>query len=154
MRAAVRLVCACLACSCLAACGGSGGSDRQQIAGMLNSIDSAMARGDYVTACQHFSQHQQSAIVAGARQAGLKASSCAGALTSLIKATGITRGQLAQSFGGGGAAKLRTVSVHGDQATATYTETIAGRKFTETDALVREGGQWKADRIVKRSASG
>jgi hypothetical protein len=121
---------------------------------MLNAIDTAMAHGDYVTACQHFSHHQQAVIVAGARRAGLRASSCAGAITSLIKTTGITRAQLAQTFGGGGAAKVRSVSVHGDQASVTYTDKIAGHTFTETDALVREGGQWRADRIIKRSASG
>jgi DNA-binding phage protein len=157
MSAVLRLLLACLLCAGLAACGGgsgSHGSNKQQIESMFTSIDTAMAKGDYVTACNYFSQHQQATIVAGAHRAGLKASGCAAALTSLIKATGLTRAQLAQTFGGGGAPKLHSVSVTGDQATVTYTSTIAGRTFTETDALVRESGQWKADRIISRKQTG
>lgn len=118
---------------------------------MFSSVDKAMANGDYATACGHFSTHQRATIVAGARRAGLKVTTCAGALSTLIKATGITRAQLTQTFGGGGAPKVRSVSVHGDQATVTYTTSTGGKKFTETDALVRESGQWKADRILKRN---
>jgi hypothetical protein len=157
MSAIVRLLAACLLCACVASCGGSSASktsNKQQIESMFNSIDTAMAKGDYVSACKYFSTRQQSTIVAGAHRAGLSASDCAGALTSLIKATGLTRAQLAQTFGGGGAPKLRSVSVKGDQATVSYTSTIAGRTFLETDALVRENGQWKADRIISRKQSG
>src|ERR1700733_18274 len=111
MRAVPRLLCACLACLSLAACGassgGSGSSNKQQITNLFTSVDSEMASGDYVSACRHFSQHQQSNIVAGVKRAGFKASNCAGAMTSLIKATGITRAQLAQAFGGAAAPKVR-----------------------------------------------
>lgn len=152
MSAAPRLLCACLACIALAACGGSsGGSVKQQITSMFAALDSEMAGGDYSSACQHFSQHQQSNILAGVKRAGFKASNCAGAMTSLIKATGITRAQLAQAFGGASAPKVRSVSVHGNQATVTFTNSVDGHPYTETDALVREGGQWKADRIIKRA---
>ncbi len=85
------------------------------------------------------------------KRAGFKASTCANAMTSLIKATGITRTQLAQALGGAAAPKVRSFSVHGNQATVTFTNSVDGHPYTETDALVREGGQWKADRIIKRS---
>ncbi len=126
-------------------------SDNRQIANLFTSVDSEMAHGDYASACRHFSQHQQSNIVAGVKRAGFKASTCANAMTSLIKATGITRTQLAQAFGGAAAPKVRSFSVHGSQATVTFTNSVDGHPYTETDALVREGGQWKADRIIKRS---
>ena len=155
MSAATRLLCACLACILLAGCGGSGGSsNRQQIANVFSAVDSAMSRGDYAGACSHFSARQQANIATGARKAGLKVTSCAGALTALIKVTGITRAQLAQTFGGSKAPKLRTVSVHGNQATVTFTDSVNGHPYTETDALVREDGQWKADRIIKRTQTG
>jgi hypothetical protein len=154
MRAVLHVVAACLVCAALAACGGSGSSgssDRQQIEGMFSSVDKAMANGDYTGACAHFSSHQQATIVAGANRAGLKVTSCAGAFTTLIKETGITRTQLAQTFGGVGAPKVQSVSVRGDKATVTYTTLTQGKKYVETDALVREDGQWKADRIIKRN---
>ena len=118
---------------------------------MFSSVDKAMANGDYAGACGRFSSHQQATIVAGANRAGLKVTTCAGALSTLIRETGITRAQLAQTFGGGAAPKLRSLSVHGDQATVTYATYTQGKKYIETDALVREGGQWKADRVLKRS---
>ncbi|MBV9414013.1 MAG: hypothetical protein JO363_03460 [Solirubrobacterales bacterium] len=121
---------------------------------MFSSVDKAMADGDFAGACARFSSHQQATIVAGANRAGIKVTACAGALSTLIKRTGITRAQLAQTFGGGAAPKVQAVSVHGNQATVTYTTSTQGRKYTETDALVRESGQWKADRVVKRDPSG
>ena len=155
MSAVPRLLCVCVACISLAACGassgGSGGTNQQQITNLFSSVDSEMAHGDYTSACLHFSRHQQSNIVAGVKRAGFKASTCAGAMTALIKATGITRAQLAQAFGGAGAPKVRSISVNGNQARVTFTNSVGGHAYTETDALVREGGQWKADRILKRS---
>ncbi len=158
MSAAARLTCVCLTCAFLAGCGGSGsgsgGSDRQQIAKMFSSVDTEMAHGDYASACNNFSARQQANIAAGARRAGLNVNSCAGALTALIKATGITRAQLAQTFGGAATPKLQTVNVHGNQATVTFTDSTGGHGYTETDALVRENGRWKADRIIKRTNTG
>jgi hypothetical protein len=153
MSAATRLFFVCLMCVPLAACAGSssGGSDRRQITSIFSAVDSEMAHGDYASACGHFSERQQSNIASGARKAGLKVTSCAGALTSLIKMTGITRAQLAQTFGGAEAPKLHSVSIHGNQATVTFTDSVDGHPYTETDGLVREDGQWKADRIIKRS---
>ncbi|HUA02534.1 MAG TPA: hypothetical protein VMB27_01450 [Solirubrobacteraceae bacterium] len=144
-------------CAFLAACGGSGGgggSDRQQIQKMFSSVDTEMSKGDYASACNYFSRRQQANIAAGARKAGLKVNSCADALTALIKITGITRAQLAQTFGGAATPKLKTVTVKGNQATVTFTDSVGGHPYTETDALVRENGQWKADRIIKRTANG
>ena len=43
--------------------------------------------------------------------------------------------------------------MHGNQATVTFTDSVSGHPYTETDALVREDGQWKADRIIKRTKS-
>jgi len=155
MSVRTRLLCACVTCVLLAGCGGSSSSsNQQQIESVFSAVDSAMARGDYAGACSHFSTRQQSNIAAGARKAGLKVTSCAGALTALIKVTGITRAQLAQTFGGAKAPKLRSVSVHGNQATVTFTDSADGHPYTETDALVREDGQWKADRILKRTQTG
>lgn len=157
MSAVTRLFCVCLACVCLAACGGSGngGSDRQQIMNLFNGMYTAMARGDFASACGYLSERQQNDVVTGARRAGLDASSCAGALTSVLKQTGVSRAQLAQAFGASGIKrKVDSISVHGDQATVTFTETSRGQRYVETDALVREGGKWRADRIVKRSQSG
>ncbi len=72
MSAVPRLLFVFLACISLAACGASsgssGGSDNQQIANLFTSVDSEMARGDYASACRHFSQHQQSNIVAGVKR--------------------------------------------------------------------------------------
>jgi len=119
---------------------------------MFSALEGAMARGDYATACAHFSRRQQSQIVAGAKKAGLSSvSSCSDAFARLIKETGITRAQLAQTFGGSSVPKIQSLSVHGDQATVTYTNTFEGKTYTETDALVREDGSWKADRAVKRT---
>jgi len=125
-----------------------------QIQKMFSSVDAEMAKGDYASACNYFSQRQQSNIATGARKAGLNVNSCAGALTALIKATGITRTQLAQTFGGAATPKLKTVSVHGNRATVTFTDSIGGHPYTETDALVRENGQWRADRIIRRTNNG
>ncbi len=72
---------------------------------------------------------------------------CGGASTS--------KAQVAQAFGASGIQrKLDSVSIHGNQATVTFTETEKGQRSVETDALVREGGQWRADRVLKRSQSG
>ena len=99
-----------------------------------------------------WSQRQRDNVLASAKRAGLNASSCAGALTSLLQAAGISRARLAQALGAGAARrKLDSISVHGNQATVTFSETTGGQKYVETDALVREGGRWRADRIVKRS---
>jgi hypothetical protein len=153
MRAALCLATVCLLCLGLAACGGSGGSsatsNRQQITHMFVAMQSAMAKGDYAGACQWLSQHQQSTIVAGATKAGLKATDCAGAFRSLISTAGVSKAQLAQAFGGS-APKIRSLSVKGNQATVTYTATDNGKAFTETDALVKEGGTWRADRTISR----
>jgi hypothetical protein len=155
MSAVTRFFCACLACALLGGCGGSSGSsNQQQIASVFSAVDTAMARGDYAGACSHFSARQQANITAGARKAGLNVTSCAGALTSLIKVTGITRAQLAQTFGGAATPKVRSVSVHGNQATVTFTDSLNGHPYTETDALEREDGEWKADRILKRTQAG
>jgi len=153
MRATVRLAAVCLLCLGLAACGGSGNSStastRQQISHMFVAMQSAMARGDYPGACQWLSQRQQSAIVAGAKKAGLKASDCAGAFRALIITAGVSKAELAQAFGGQ-APKISKLSVNGNQATVTYTATDNGKTFTETDGLVKENGTWKADRTISR----
>ena len=153
-----RLACLCLLCLAVAACGGSSGggtSDRTQITNMFSALDSAMARGDYPAACAHFSQREQSRLVAGAKKAGLRGvSSCSDAFAQLIKETGITRSQLAQTFAGSSVPKIQSLSVHGNRATVTYTNTVQGKPYTETDALVREGGSWRADRTVKRTPKG
>ena len=121
---------------------------------MFSSVDTEMAHGDYTSACNRFSARQQANIAAGARTAGLNVNSCAGALTALIKQSGITRAQLAQAFGGAATPKLQKVDVHGNQATVTFSDSVGGKAYTETDALVRENGQWKADRIIKRTNAG
>jgi hypothetical protein len=152
MRAARCLATVCLLCLGLAACGGSGSSTssaRQQISHMFVAMQSAMARGDYAGACQWLSQRQQTTIVSGAKKAGLKASDCAGAFQALINTAGVSKAQLAQAFGGQ-APKIKSLSVKGNQATVTYTATDNGKTFTETDALVKENGTWKADRTISR----
>ena len=121
---------------------------------MVSSVDTELAHGNYASACNNFSARQQANIATGARKVGLNVSSCAGALTALIKATGMTRAQLAQTFGGAATPRLKTVAVQGDRATVTFTDSIGGHPYTETDALVRENGQWKADRIIKRTSTG
>lgn len=149
-------MCVCFMCAFLAGCGGSSGgsSNRQQIAKMFSSVDTELAHGDYASACNDFSARQQASIASGARKAGLHVTSCAGALTALIKATGISRAQLAQTFGGAATPKIQKVDVRGNQATVTFTDSVAGHGYTETDALVREDGQWKADRVIKRTNTG
>jgi len=157
MRALSRLIAGLLICLALAACGGGGGagSDRQQITNLFNGIYTSMARGDFAGACGYLSQRQQGNVVAGARRVGLNATSCSGALTSLLKVTGVSRAQLAQAFGAAGIQrKVDSISIHGNQATVTFTETSRGQTYVETDALVRQGGRWRADRILKRSQSG
>jgi hypothetical protein len=153
MRSAFCLATVCLLCIGLAACGGSGGSSasssRQQITHMFIAMQSAMAKGDYAGACSWLSQHQQSTIVSGAKKAGLKASDCAGAFRALISTAGVSKAQLAQAFGNS-APQIRSLSVHGNQATVTYTDKDNGKTFTETDALVKENGNWRADRTISR----
>lgn len=158
MKLALRLVCIGLTCSALAACGGSsssGTSNRQQIESLFNGMFSAMSQGDYARVCGYLSDRQQNNVVTGARQAGLTASTCSGAMTALIKETGATKAQIAQAFGASGTKhKIDSVTAHGNQATATFTETTGGQTYTETDSLVREHGTWRADRIVKRNQTG
>ena len=117
-------------------------------------MQSAMARGDYAGACNWLSRHQQAAIEAGATKTGLKASTCASAFSALINTAGVSRAQLAKAFGGRALPKIRSLSVHGDKATVTYTATDNGQAFTETDGLVRENGTWKADRTISRHNGG
>ena len=144
-----------LACLALAACGGGGGSsgsDRQQIENVFNGMFSAMQQGDYGRVCGYLSQRQQNSLVSGARQVGVTASSCSDALTSLLKKAGLTRAELARAFGlSATKRKVDSLSVHGQKATVTFTETTGGHTYRETDSLVREGGKWRADRIVKRT---
>ena len=150
MNAVVRIACACLVCLALAACGGSSASsNKQAITHMFVAMQSAMAKGDYAGACQFFSQRQQSSIVSGAKKAGLKASDCPGAFRALISTAGVSKAQLAQAFGNS-APKIRSLSVHGNQATVTYTDQDNGKTFTETDGLVKENGDWRADRTISR----
>jgi hypothetical protein len=153
MSTAIRIVCGCLACLAIAACGGSSGSsassNKQAISHMFVALQSAMAKGDYAGACQWLSERQQSSIVSGAKKAGLKASDCPGAFRSLISTAGVSKAQLAQAFGNS-APKIRSLSVHGDQATVTFTDKDNGKTFTETDALVKENGNWRADRTISR----
>jgi hypothetical protein len=157
MRAATRLFCACLVCVGVAACGGSsgsGGSDREQIMSLFSGLYTALQRGDYTTACADLSQRQQDNVVASARRAGLGASSCATALTSIFKAAGISRAQIANIFASGPSRKVNSISVRGNRATVTFSETASGHTYVETDALVRQGGRWRADRILKRTQTG
>jgi hypothetical protein len=157
MRTVVRLVGVCLLCLAATACGGSSSdsasSNRQQITHMFASMQSDLGRGDYSGACGWFSQRQQGNIVSAAKKAGLNASTCAGAFSTLVKTAGVSRAQLAQAFGGQ-APKIHSLTVHGDQATVTYTDTVGGKTVTETDVLVREDGKWKADRTISRKSSG
>lgn len=154
----LRLAGVCLACLTLAACGGSSssaGSDQQQIANLYKATFAAMARGDYATACSDFTTREQAMVVASAQRVGLNASSCAGVFTALTTKYGVTRAELSKTFGAAGKiGKVSAISIHGDNATATFTGTTGGKTYTETDALVRQGGKWKADRILKRSQSG
>jgi hypothetical protein len=158
MRSVLGVICVFLASAALAACGGSsgssGGSDRQQISNLFPSAFAAMAHGDYAKACSYFSSREQANVVASAKRVGLNSSSCAGTFTALINKYHVTKAQLAQTFTGNHVGNVHSISIHGNNATATFTETNGGKTYTETDALVREGGQWKADHIVKRSQSG
>jgi hypothetical protein len=155
VKTALRLSCVSFACLALAACGGSGTSNRQQITNLFNGMYAAFARGNYGQVCTDMSQRQQDNIVSGARKAGLNVSSCTDAFTTLLKQAGISKGQVAKAFGASGIQrKLDSVSIRGNQATVTFTETEKGQTSTETDALVREGGQWRADRVLKRSQAG
>ena len=161
MKVALRLIGIGMACCALAACGGGGGSgssggggssDRQQIVSLFNGMFTAMEHGDYSRTCGYLSQRQQNNVVSGASQAGVTASSCADALTQLFKKAGITRAQLAQTFGINGAKrKVDSIKVNGNKATATFTVTTGNETYVETDAFVREGGTWRADRILKRT---
>lgn len=155
MNPLLRIVCVCLICLAVTACGGSGAdSNRQAITHLFTSMDAAMARGDYAAACQGFSRRQQANVVSAAKQAGLHASDCAGAFSALLNYAHVSKTQLARAFGGGQAPKIHSLVVHGNQATVAYTATANGKTFTETDGLVREDGVWKADRTISRRNGG
>jgi hypothetical protein len=155
IKAALRLTCVCLSCSVLAACGGSSPSNRQQIADMFNGMYTAFANGDYARVCGYMSYREDGNIVSGARKAGMNVSSCTDAFNTILKDAGVTKAQIAKAFGASGIQhKLDAISVHGNQATVTFTETEKGKTAVETDAVVREGGQWRADRIIKQTQSG
>ena len=113
-------------------------------------MQSSMAKGDYAGACKWLSQREQSTVVAGAKQAGLKATDCAGAFLALIKSAGVSKAELAKAFGGSQTPNIKSVSVKGNQATVTYTATDNGQTFTETDGLVKEDG---SGRPTTRSAA-
>jgi hypothetical protein len=152
MSVALRIGCTCLLCLALAACGSSsrGSSDRQQITQVFTGLESAMAKGDYAGACARLSHRQQSNVVSGAKRLGLSVSDCAGAFSALIQRAGVSKAQLAKAFGAGQAPKVRSVVIHGNQATVTYSAASGGQTFTETDGLVKENGAWKADRTINR----
>ena len=155
MRAVLALTCGWLMCVAIAACGAGATSDRQQIADLFNGMYTAMAHGDYATVCGDLTASQQAKVVAGAQRAGLNESSCADTLTAVIKRAGISRSQLAQTFGAGGANhKVDSISIHGDQATVKFTEQTNGRSYVETDAVLRQNGKWRADRILTRNQTG
>lgn len=154
MSAALRLLCACLIGIAVCACGSSsssGSSDRAQIEHVFVALESSMAKGDYTGACNQLSSRQQSAVVSGAKQVGVTATDCPGAFSALIKKAGVSKAQLAQAFGGGGAFKFHSIVIHGNQATVKYTTTTGGKTFSETDTLVKQNGAWKADRTVSRT---
>jgi hypothetical protein len=156
MSAAVRILCACLISVAVCACGSSsssGSSDRAQIEHVFVALESSMSKGDYAGACNELSSHQQGVVVSGAKQAGLSATDCASAFSALIKKAGVSKAQLSQAFGGGGDFKFHSIVIHGNQATAKYTTTAGGKTFTETDALVKQNGAWKADRTISRTGS-
>jgi hypothetical protein len=155
MKAVFRVICVCLSACLLSACGSSSPSNRQQIESLFSGMYTAFAKGDYATVCTDLSQRQQENIVAGAQRAGLHISSCTDAFTALLKQAHISKAQIAHAFGDSGITRtLDSISVHGDQATVTFTEGEKGQSSVETDALVRQGGQWRADRIVRRSQAG
>jgi hypothetical protein len=117
MGAVLRFTVPGLLCLAVVACGessNSGSSNTEQIQHVFASMQSAMANGDYAGACQSLSQREQTAVVSGAKQAGLSASDCAGAFSALIKRTGVTKAQLARAFGGGQAPKIKSISVNGN----------------------------------------
>lgn len=154
MSAVLRILSACLISLAACACGSggsSGSSDRAQIEHVFVALESSMAKGDYAGACSQLSSHQEGVVVAGAKAAGLSASDCPGAFAALIKRAGVSKAQLAQAFGGGGGFKFHSVAIHGNQATVRYTTTTGGKTYTETDALVKQGGAWKADRTISRT---
>jgi hypothetical protein len=156
MSAAIRILYACLISVAVCACGSSsssGSSDRAQIEHVFVALEASMAKGDYTGACNQLSSHQQSVVVSGAKQAGVSASDCPGAFSALIKKAGVSKAQLAQAFGAGGAFKFHSVLIHGNQATVSYTTTTGGKTFNETDALVKENGAWKADRTISRTGN-
>jgi len=156
MSAAFRILCACLISVAVCACGSSsssGTSDRAQIEHVFVALESSMAKGDYAGACNELSAHQQSVVVSGAAAAGVSASDCSGAFSALIKKAGVSKAQLNQAFGGGGAFKFHSIVIHGNQATVKYTTTTGGKTFTETDALVKQNGAWRADRTISRTGS-
>ena len=122
---------------------------------MFSSVDTEMAKGDYASACYYFSQRQQSNIAAGARKAGLN--------VNVVRRRAHRADQGDRDHARPARADVRrreprrsssSVVVHGNQATVTFTDSISGHPYTETDALVREDGQWKADRILKRTNTG
>lgn len=155
MKAVFRVLGVCLSCSVLAACGGSSTNNRQQIESLFNGMYTAFAKGDYTTVCTDMSQRQQGVIVAGARKAGMNVTTCSEAFDTILKDAGVSRAQVAKAFGASGIQrKVDAISVHGNQATVTFTETEKGKTAVETDALVREGGQWRADRILKQTQTG
>jgi hypothetical protein len=155
MKRALRLFSIGLTCFAVADCGGSGTSDRQQIVNLFNGMFAAIGHGDYARTCDYLSHRQQNTVVAGARRSGLTVSSCRGALTALFKQAGVTRAQLAQAFGVSGTKrKVDSIKIHGNRATVTFAVKTRGQSYVETDLLVREGGTWRADRILKRTQTG
>jgi Putative lumazine-binding len=143
-RAGKLLVAACLAGTMLGACGGShrstpAGSDTQQIRQVVRSYLTAQTQGDAQTACSLLTpdgQRQLEALVVK-RAKGLIASrpSCTDAVSLVHSFAG------AKLLNALGTARIGTVRVQGDTATAQVTD---GTEFApQAVTLAKIAGAWR-----------
>jgi hypothetical protein len=116
---------------------GGGGSDEQTVRRVATEYDSALASGDFATACGDSSTKAKAALVAAVARAGVtSATDCPSALKAALSASPVAT-QVAKTI------KLGAIHVTGNMATIDTTATVSGRTIATKAYAVKENGAWK-----------
>ncbi len=116
--------------------GSASASGQEAVRQLVNSYDSALARGDATQACQDSTKELQAALVATVRRSLPWVSSCYRAMKLLL-----TDGHVVELVD---QTRVGSIRVEGDQATIASTRsTKNGRPINIQSRAVLEGGAWK-----------
>lgn len=140
----------CLACIAglamsLAACGGGGSSNAQQIRQLYTGAISALAHKNWSQVCSDMTREQQTQVVARARSSRLSASTCPQALTKVAAADPSWAASV-RLLNNAIKLKVQSVSVHGNQASARVAASYHGKTSVGSQSFVRQNGRWLLNR--------